>query len=416
MIPQKSLNKKVIVFIVGCFCLTINTCHAQLILNKLNQKHLYDGYQEISVNYQLVKSDTALSLFFQLTLSKHLSIRGFQYSYQLIRDYEDNINITQPTFLSLADNMIDSTDHNYYFNTSIIAGSSPTILLLNISDTVNTRYFYYDITLNHPKDFPDSDLLIWVEGQEHPHLKPFLSASNSFKIISYYDSVEQVFAYHYRDNFKYAEPPMITSTSLSKRLTIDSMFTIPTGSNINLQKEGLYFFQSDTNSFNGISIRISDRYFPRIKHIRKIIDPLVYISTQEEAEELRSADNIKQALDRYLFDLTRSSQRAKRIVRRYFNQTANANIFFTNYKEGWKTDQGMIYLTFGLPDQVLRSWDLETWVYFKLGNRPEVRFDFKKVKNIFSSKHYQLIRDNTFDQVWFNQVGSWRKGRPLIKD
>jgi len=242
LIPRKRLNKKEIGFIVGCFCLTINTCHAQLILDKLNQKHIYDGYQEVSVNHQLIKSDTTSTLFFQLTLSKYLPIRGFQFSYQLIEDYEDNINDTQPVFLSLAGNLIDSASHNYYFKTDLSIGSSPAILLLNISDTVNTRYFYYDIHLNHPKDFPDSDLLIWVNGQEHPHLKPFLSASDSFKIISYYDSVEQVFAYHYRDNFTYAEPPMITSTSLTKRLTIDSMFTIPTGSNISIQKEGLYFF------------------------------------------------------------------------------------------------------------------------------------------------------------------------------
>ena len=42
------------------------------------------------------------------------------------------------------------------------------------------------------------------------------------------------------------------------------------------------------------------------------------------------------------------TQKAKSLIAIYYNRIQNANLHFTTFKEGWKTDRGMIYVVFGL--------------------------------------------------------------------
>lgn len=55
---------------------------------------------------------------------------------------------------------------------------------------------------------------------------------------------------------------------------------------------------------------------------------------------------------------------------RYYRRVRYANKEFTQYKDGWKTDRGMIYILFGAPNQVFYSdfvsddINSQQWVYF----------------------------------------------------
>ncbi len=51
---------------------------------------------------------------------------------------------------------------------------------------------------------------------------------------------------------------------------------------------------------------------------------------------------------------------------------------FTSYKEGWKTDKGMIFIVLGPPDKVQRSKDREVWTYDQRGNAQNVNFTFNR--------------------------------------
>ena len=105
-------------------------------------------------------------------------------------------------------------------------------------------------------------------------------------------------------------------------------------------------------------------------------------------------------------------ERAKEIIRNYYQQVEKANILFTNYKEGWKTDQGMVYIIFGLPTSVNESQETEEWIYNN--ETLKVKFTFDKLGNLFTDKHYDLVRKENYDKVWFRMVDSWRKGRSEI--
>jgi GWxTD domain-containing protein len=201
---------------------------------------------------------------------------------------------------------------------------------------------------------------------------------------------------------------------VDRELNIDSTVTVNTNERIRLNKTGLYFIQQDSTTLEGISVLVTDPYFPQFVKAETLIEPLVYISTGRESKRIKDAENKKKAMDTYWLDLTKSPERAKNIIREYFQQVTEANYLFTTYKEGWKTDQGMILQLFGKPDGVYLNGESEEWVYQRKGAMSRIKFNFVKVKNFFTDHHYELVRNPSYDREWYRTVDLWRKGRQEI--
>jgi hypothetical protein len=98
-----------------------------------------------------------------------------------------------------------------------------------------------------------------------------------------------------------------------------------------------------------------------------------------------------------------------------------ANIYFTSFTEGWRTERGMTYIMYGPPDKVYKSLDGEEWGYRRQvvksswGGRYNVSedylfFTFKQRNNIFSDNDYFLSREETLVTQWNQAVSSWRRG------
>lgn len=84
-----------------------------------------------------------------------------------------------------------------------------------------------------------------------------------------------------------------------------------------------------------------------------------------------------------------------------------ANKYFTSYKEGWKTDQGMAFIVFGLPDEIRKTSQNEIWYY----KDSRTKFVFIKKGSIYAPHYYTLMRDGRFTQLWYNAIDLWRKAR-----
>ncbi|MFA7473774.1 MAG: GWxTD domain-containing protein, partial [Spirosomataceae bacterium] len=123
------------------------------------------------------------------------------------------------------------------------------------------------------------------------------------------------------------------------------------------------------------------------------------------------ADDPKKALDRYWLSLMNGHQDlAKSVIRSFYTRVEEANRLFTTYKEGWKTDKGMIYIILGNPDKVQRSKDREVWVYNQRGNANNINFTFNKRPNQFVDNHYELVRYVEYQPIWYPIVEAWRTG------
>ncbi|MEL7006518.1 MAG: GWxTD domain-containing protein, partial [Bacteroidota bacterium] len=128
-------------------------------------------------------------------------------------------------------------------------------------------------------------------------------------------------------------------------------------------------------------------------------------------KSLMAAKESKAAFDDFWLDLTRSSERARDIIKNYYDRVEEANRLFTTYKPGWKTDRGMIYITFGPPGKVIKSNNEETWIYLSTRDLKKIEFKFVKASSIFSNSHYALVRDKKYADAWYKAIRLIRQGR-----
>ena len=108
-----------------------------------------------------------------------------------------------------------------------------------------------------------------------------------------------------------------------------------------------------------------------------------------------------------ILDITNDKDRAKNFMRSYFKRVEYANLFFTSFKEGWKTDRGMIFIVFGAPDEVQVTGQQEIWSY----KNPRQSFYFNKAGSVYSPDHFVLTRDSKFTENWYLTIDLWRKSR-----
>jgi outer membrane lipoprotein-sorting protein len=98
-------------------------------------------------------------------------------------------------------------------------------------------------------------------------------------------------------------------------------------------------------------------------------------------------------------------------VREYYKRVRRANQLFTSYKEGWKTDRGMIFIVFGPPSRVFVTDKSEMWIYEKSFELPRVSFTFARIDTAFTNEHYVLLRNAEYQNLWYRVVDLWRKGK-----
>lgn len=220
---------------------------------------------------------------------------------------------------------------------------------------------------------------------------------------------EPVTCFYYGTAFDAARPPMTTeSAGYSKTLDRDSTFTM-TGA-ARLGSAGLYLFQKDTTGSRAYALRVETGQYPRFTQLEELVPPLVYITKEEEYARLAAIGNDKKQFDRFWLDMVKDPERAAAVIRTFYNRVEAANTLFTSFKQGWKTDMGMIYIVMGKPDFVENDGNTEIWNYSKTSQAPGQSYRFIKTSTIFSPDHYVLIRDKKYAQSWYKAINLLRKG------
>jgi GWxTD domain-containing protein len=186
-------------------------------------------------------------------------------------------------------------------------------------------------------------------------------------------------------------------------------------------KEGIYLCSTDRKIKDGFTFLNLGTTYPKLSTPDVMIEPLAYLATQDEMSELRSAAKPKAALDDFWIKCGGNIDKARELIRIYYMRVLYSNYYFTSYKEGWRSERGMIYIIYGPPDKVYKSAEGESWGYkkpvikSKWGGRFTLTdsylfFTFKKRQNVFSDNDYYLSRSETLVTFWDKAVASWKKG------
>ena len=186
-------------------------------------------------------------------------------------------------------------------------------------------------------------------------------------------------------------------------------------------KEGIYLCSIARNIKDGFTFLNLGSTYPKVTTPEKMIEPLIYLTSQDELAELKSAAKPKAALDDFWIKCGGNVDKARELIRIFYTRVLYSNYYFTSYKDGWRSERGMIYIIYGPPDKVYKTADGESWGYkkpvikSKWGGRYTVTdsylfFNFKKRENVFSDNDFYLSRSETLVTFWDKAIASWRKG------
>jgi GWxTD domain-containing protein len=190
---------------------------------------------------------------------------------------------------------------------------------------------------------------------------------------------------------------------------------------IMLPRKGVFLCSVDRKMRDGYTLFNFGQSYPNMTTPEEMIEPLVYLAQAFELDQMRTSSRPKLALDDFWVKCGGNIERARELIRIYYTRVVYANIYFTSFTEGWRTERGMIYVIYGPPDKVYKNQEGETWGYRKpvvkssWGGRYKVKeeylfFNFKQRENIFSDNDYYLSRNETLISFWDQAILSWKKG------
>jgi GWxTD domain-containing protein len=254
-------------------------------------------------------------------------------------------------------------------------------------------------------------------------LKPIVRKDEFFNLVYQREKIDSIYVSVFKPYEEIPYPPSMVLPEKPAQTEPDTVIALPYVDTLPLMfpRKGIYLFTIGRDMDEGYSVFNFGSDFPGTDTPEEMLEPLAYLASTDEMAELKSEPKPKMALDDFWLKCGGNVEKARELIRIYYTRVLYANYYFTSYKDGWRTDRGMIYIIYGPPDKIYKSSDEESWGYLKpvvksrWGSRYSVKqeylyFNFKLRKNRYSDNEYSLSRSETVVTNWDQAILSWRKG------
>lgn len=252
----------------------------------------------------------------------------------------------------------------------------------------------------------------------NPVLRP-----NEFVNLQYRYETDSLFIKFFEPDDNIPAPPSMLVPEKSVETEPEEIISLAYSDTLPIMfpRQGIFMCSPDKNILGGYTFFNFGQEYPGMSEPETMIEPLIYLTNEEKLEEMRKSERVKVALDEFWLDITGNIERARELIRIYYNRVLYANFFFTSHKEGWRTDRGMMYIIYGPPDRVYKTAEGERWGYLKKqikqgwGIRYNIKddylyFNFSKRENPFTTNDYTLLRSESVTTYWDVAVRTWRSG------
>lgn len=403
------------------FIILLNACVSSRNVSTLNMSSVYKPtdnvfHPDFSVWNQL---DSALVVSVKINLDEFLYARQSDETFkskikllaQVVQSYDDT-KILDSAGVNLEYDMQEKNSARIVEVKFAMKHFGPLMMKLTVLD-LNKSYsedFYERFEVN--SDISANDFLI-KNKKGIPFYKSYFSLTDTM-FVKYRDpAVKKFFVKYYHRNFELPATPFSFNVHEEFDYRPDSIFQISLddSSGLSFAEQGLYHLQLDTAGRHGMTIYRFDQGYPLVANPRQLLEPLRYLVSKKEYEEMLQSPNIKIAVDQFWLARGGNEERTRALIKRYYGRVQEANRYFTSYTEGWKSDRGMIYLIFGAPNTVYLSENSESWTYGTSNSPLALSFFFTKVENPFTYNDFTLSRSPMYESTWYRAVETWRQGR-----
>lgn len=353
-------------------------------LSRIDFSHQYDPDAPVKVTYRVTQNGSEITIFLLIRAD---SIGLWTKEYLIQRGYlsEGHVNITPSV------DEFELTDQVWRGSISFSAPKNEDLLILKLGDV--DFNFYFDIPLKNGRaNFPS----FYPISQDQSLIASYLSTNK----LGWSQS-KSIHVTSYTDNFEPAEAPMKKMKAIAPSVAQNETFFYRDSAQ--LQNYNFYTFRLDSMSGSSITLLKTPPYYPTFRLISELIGPMKYITTEIEYKTLSKSTRLKQTFDEFWINTYGTKFRARNAIRKFFKSVEYANEYFTNFKQGWKTDRGMIFIIYGTPLEMHKTSASEIWVYEKQ------EFEFLKVPTLFAPI-FALRKDKKYEKDWYKEVGRLRKG------
>ncbi len=363
------------------------------------------------VHYRINSQD----LLYMRDSEDNLYRSNFSIRYELIPSFED-ITILDSGYIHVEDESdtppIKALVGEFGLNTNQ-NGLKNFVLRLVMTDLNRQVEFQNFIRIEKASKLTASNFLL-TDTLGNVIFKNHIATHTPFRLSYTGGPASEYFVSYYSREFPLALPPYSSGNEGSFELEPDTTFKVPAGQALAFDDRGFYHFRTDTSGWDGYTVYSFYNEFPFVAKIEHLTPPLRYLTTKREYENLVSlaGDKEKQklAIDDFWLNRTGSVERSKIMVESFYRRVQEANLYFSSYLEGWKSDRGIIYIVYGPPNKVYRSSAGESWIYGDENSSLSYYFNFVRVKNPFTENDFALNRMPAYRYGWGQAIESWRNG------
>ncbi len=285
------------------------------------------------------------------------------------------------------------------------------VMLLRFHD-VNRKLYFEEVNLIHRANPLHRQNFLLTDLDSNVVFNDYVQLHTPHRIF-YNTDIDELNVRYYDREFALATPPFVDDSPPQFDYVADSTFTIDNGGEFALHDRGFYHFQADPSTHDGFSVYHFYKSYPYVTQKEQLIGPMRFVTSNLEFQgmDLSSPDSAKIAIDAFWLRHAGTEERARDQVEEYYSRVEKANQLFSCYKQGWRTDRGILYVVYGPPSGIYRTLDTETWVYGEEASSLNYTFVFDRMINPFSGNDYQLRRQSDYRYGWGLSIEAWRHGR-----
>lgn len=380
-------NIKYIFIIVSVFALS-----GCIFSKKLDKKRLQPYPKNLEVQYRLIHEAGKQSKLYVNTNAKNYQIT--------IKAYE---NFKARTLLFEETATFDNALHT--LEEIKLAVPAPQYALELTVMNIATKTMYSDV-LEVDKTKDSEQTIAAYQDNDKPLIANYISKNTTIRFKHFNPKIKQLYVKYFDEEFEASRAPFIHKAwKFSSNAPFKSIQVVNIDEAFNIENKGLYFIQSDTSTTNGLFINNFSDDYPTLTNVKELVASTRYITKNVEYEQLTETEAIKTNLDAFWLERGGTKKRSKELIKIYYNRVQRSNYYFTTYKEGWKTDRGLIFIIFGEPSTIRKTPVSEYWYYSNFDGHSSYDFFFDK-----KNGQYLLRRSQYYEYFWKDKVFEWRKG------
>jgi GWxTD domain-containing protein len=253
--------------------------------------------------------------------------------------------------------------------------------------------------------------IIFLSQFGNPLFYPYFAVTDTFRVRSEMPESKPMWVSYYQPDNRLPDSPDIQKDISLEPAPVDTSWTVenPDTMFFSFNKQGIYYF-STNSGLAGKTYPCFNVHYPYTKTPDDLLSPLAYLCSEKEMKKYRTFENPKTAVDTFWMKTSKDLDKSRELIRIFYNRVQLSNYYFTDFREGWLTDRGMIYIICGAPALITKADEGEYWVYGK-GKKESIKFFFYRETHPLFGNTYILERSDLYSRMWYNAITTWRDGR-----